>query len=96
MRMTMLSGGSCDQVSSRRYNIGAHYRYKSGTSVAGNNLSPTTEVSNVEYQPSAPQTSAFSSFAALDMGDGSGQVDEEEDFGGLMVHFHTDPPALCR
>jgi hypothetical protein len=45
----------------------------------------------VEDQSSAPQSSGFSSFAALGMEAGSGQVDEEEDFGGLMVRFHIDP-----
>jgi hypothetical protein len=69
------------------YNIGAHYRDEVGTS---NNLSSTTNVSNEEPQPSASQPSAFSSFAALGVGDGPGQVDEEEDFGGLMVRFHFD------
>ncbi len=45
----------------------------------------------MENQSSAPQSSGISSFAALGMEDGSGQVDEEEDFGGLMVRFHIDP-----
>jgi hypothetical protein len=47
----------------------------------------------VEDQSSAPQSSGFSSFAALGMEGGSGQVDEEEDFGGLMVRFHIDSLA---
>ncbi len=28
------------------------------------------------------------------MEDGSGKVDEEEDFGGLMVRFHIDSLTL--
>jgi hypothetical protein len=45
----------------------------------------------VEEQSNAPQSSGFSSFAALGMEAGPGQVDEDEDFGGLMVHFHIHP-----
>lgn len=50
----------------------------------------------MEDQSNAPQSSAFSSFAALGMEVGSGQVDEEEDFGGLMVRFHIDPIGSSR
>jgi hypothetical protein len=91
MQMTMRSGALCDQLSSRWYNIGAHYRDKVGTSDAGNNVASTAKGSNVENQSSALGSSGFSSFAALGMEDGSGQVDEEEDFGGLMVRFRIDP-----
>lgn len=45
----------------------------------------------MEDQSNAPQSSGFSSFATLGMEAGAGQVDEEEDFGGLMVRFHIDP-----
>jgi hypothetical protein len=47
----------------------------------------------VEDQSNAPQSSGFSSFAAPGMEDGYGKVDEEEDFGGLMVRFHINPLA---
>lgn len=47
----------------------------------------------MEDQSNAPQSSGFSSFAALGVEDGSMQVEEEEDFGGLMVRFHIDPLA---
>lgn len=47
----------------------------------------------MDDQSDAPRSSGFSSFAALGMEVGSGQVDEEEDFGGLMVRFHIDPLA---
>ncbi|KAH9991629.1 hypothetical protein BJV74DRAFT_412277 [Russula compacta] len=57
---------------------------KVGTSVAGNNLPPTGEGSDGEYGLSASRPSAFSSFATLGTGDGPEQIDEEEDFGGLM------------
>ncbi|KAF8495216.1 hypothetical protein F5888DRAFT_1843837 [Russula emetica] len=57
---------------------------KAGTSVAGNDLASTAEASNEQDQSNAPQSGGVSSFAALGMEDGSGQVDEEEDFGGLM------------
>ena len=44
----------------------------------------------MEDQSNAPPSSGFSSFAVLGMEDGSAQLDEEEDFGGLMVRFRTD------
>ena len=47
----------------------------------------------MEDQFNAPKSSGFSSLAAPGMEDGYGKVDEEEDFGGLMVHFHIDPFA---
>ena len=89
--MMMLSGASCDRSHLDVYNIGAHHRDKVGTSVAGNDLASTAGGSNAEDQSNAPQSSDFSSFAALGMEGGPGQVDEEEDFGGLMVRFHIDP-----
>jgi len=92
----MLSGESCDRLSSWRNNIGAHHRDKVGTSVAGNNLAPTGENTDGEHQPNALRSSAFPSLPTLGMGDSDGleQVDEEEDFGGLMVCSHTDPLTL--
>lgn len=62
--------------------------------MAGNDLPPTGEGSDSGYGPSTSRPSAFSSFATLGTGDGPEQIDEEEDFGGLMVCFHIDPLAL--
>lgn len=83
----MLSGASRDRFSSRRDNVGAHHRDKVGTSATGDNLPPTAEPSDGEHQHRAPMSGAFSSFATLGTEDAPEQVDEDEDFGGLMVRF---------
>ena len=62
----------------------AHRRENVGTPAAGNDLAHTNDTSGGESQFRAPQQGAF---AALGMTDGPEQVDEEEDFGGLMVCF---------
>lgn len=47
----------------------------------------------MEDQSNATQSSGFSSLPAPGMEDSYGKVDDEEDFGGLMVCFHIDPLA---
>ncbi|KAI0260503.1 hypothetical protein BC834DRAFT_900115 [Gloeopeniophorella convolvens] len=55
-----------------------------GTSVAGNNLTATNGDSDGEDYQKGGKNGARSSFAALGVNDGPEQVDDDEDFGGLM------------
>ena len=61
-----------------------------GQSVANNNL-PTQQIGESDdNSPNAKAISGFSSFGALLMqGDGPPEVDENEEFGGLMVCLIT-------
>jgi hypothetical protein len=84
MRMMMFTGASRDRVPSGCNNVIAHSRETVGTSAAGNNLASTNDVPDGDLQHKALNQG---SFAALGATDNPGQVDEEEDFGGLMVRI---------
>ena len=82
--MMTLTGASRHRVPTGCNNVIAHSREQVGTSAAGNNLASTNDISDGDL---ALNQGAFSSFAALGATDSLGQVDEEEDFGGLMVRI---------
>lgn len=61
-------------------------REKAGTSISNNNVGISLNGGDVSDNDSKPkQAGGFSSFTAL--GGDVGALDEEEDFGGLMVRF---------
>ena len=61
-------------------------RENAGTSVAGNNVA--TADGDDDYVPQQKGKAGFSAFAALGIEEAAPE-EEDEDFGGLMVTYHT-------